>query len=100
MSGDWTGPLARLRQIRRFRVTPDVLGQLRTSTRGPADPGSPAPQDLQARVAHLEQLVQGLQDSVYREARRHDTRLTELEALTEPTAIAAALSQNARERGL
>ena len=100
MSGDWTGPLARLRQIGRFRVTPDVLGQLRTPTRAAAAPSSTEARDLQARVAHLEQLVQGLQDSVYREARRHDTRLTELEARTEPTALAAALSQDARERGL
>ena len=98
MSGDWTGPLARLRQIRGSRLTPDVLGQLRTSARTGSDPGAMG--DLRARVAHLEQLVQGLQDSIYRESLRQDTRVTELEARLEPAAVAAALSKNARERGL
>lgn len=56
--------------------------------------------DLRARVAHLEQLVQGLQDSVYREAQRVDQRLAELEKRADPAALAAALSKDARERGL
>jgi uncharacterized coiled-coil protein SlyX len=56
--------------------------------------------DLRTRVAHLEQLLQGLQDSVYREAQRVDKRLAELEMRTDPAALAAALSKNARNRGL
>jgi uncharacterized coiled-coil protein SlyX len=57
-------------------------------------------EDLNTRVAHLEQLVQGLQDSVYRESQRQDRRITELETRTEPGALAAALSKDARERGI
>ncbi len=51
-------------------------------------------------MAHLEKLVQGLQDSVYREAQRQDARLDDLEARMQPAALAVALSQNARDRGL
>jgi hypothetical protein len=56
--------------------------------------------ELRTRVAHLEALVQGLQDAVYRESQRQDKRLTELEARTDPAALAAALSEDARQRGL
>lgn len=55
---------------------------------------------LQARVAELEHMVQGLQDAVFRESHRHEKRIEELEARTEPAALAVALSKNARERGL
>jgi len=37
---------------------------------------------------------------MYRESQRLNARITELEARTDPAAIAAALSQNARQRGL
>ena len=56
--------------------------------------------DLQARIAHLEQMVQGLQDSVHRGSERQDRRLSDIEKRLEPAAIAAALSQDARERGI
>jgi hypothetical protein len=56
--------------------------------------------DLRTRLAHLEQMVQGLQDSVYRESQRHDKRISELEMQLDPATIAAALSKDARERGL
>jgi hypothetical protein len=89
------GLTARIRQIRR------TLPLAETS---PEVPGTgPAPvsvQALEARIADLEKLVQGLQDSVYRESQRVDKRIEELEARVDPTALAAALSQNARERGL
>lgn len=55
---------------------------------------------LAARVAHLEQMVQGLQDSVHRESLRQDRRITELEARTQPGALGKALSEDARARGL
>ena len=55
---------------------------------------------LEARVAELEHMVQGLQDAVFRESHRHEKRIEELEARTEPAALAVALSKNARERGL
>ncbi len=51
-------------------------------------------------MAELEEMVEGFQDSVYRESRREDKRITDLEAKVDPAAIAAALSRDARERGL
>ncbi len=86
--------VARLRHAHRSSPAPDVAAALRS---GPdRAPGT----DLPARVAHLEQLVQGLQDSVYRESRRQEKRIAELEAQIEPAALAAAISKHARERGL
>jgi TolA-binding protein len=55
---------------------------------------------LEARITHLEQLVQGLQDSVHRESSRHSARISELEARTQPAAMGKALSDDARARGL
>ena len=90
---DRAGLVARIRQIR-----------------GPAAPERPAPpgdlndsdriRALEIRLGHLEELVEGFQDSVHRESARQSRRTTDLEARTEPAAIAAALSQDARERGL
>jgi hypothetical protein len=86
---------ARIRQARRAAKTADR----------PAEPptGEP-PRDelraLEARVAHLEALVVGLQDSVHRESSRHDKRIAELEARIQPAALGKALSDDARERGL
>jgi hypothetical protein len=51
-------------------------------------------------VAHLEQLVEGLQDSVHRESERHDVLITELQAQIQPGAMGAALAKEARDRGL
>jgi len=56
--------------------------------------------ELRSRVAHLEQLVQGLQDSVHRGSERQDKRLSEMEKRLEPGTMAAALSKDARTRGL
>ncbi|HET6870574.1 MAG TPA: hypothetical protein VFH80_31975 [Solirubrobacteraceae bacterium] len=56
--------------------------------------------ELRSRVAHLEQLVQGLQDSVHRGSERQDKRLLDIEKRLDPAALAAALSQDARTRGL
>jgi hypothetical protein len=56
--------------------------------------------ELRARVAHLEQMVQGLQDSVYRESQRQDKRIADIETQVDPATLAAALSKHARERGL
>jgi hypothetical protein len=56
--------------------------------------------DLRTRIAHLESLVQGLQDSVHRGFERHDKQVSDIERRLDPAALAAALSQDARERGL
>ena len=89
------GLTARIEQIRR------TLPSAATS-RASAEPaqGPALVEALQARVADLENLVQGLQDSVYRDARRYDKRLDDLEARTDPAALAVALSKDARDRGL
>jgi len=55
---------------------------------------------LEARITQLEQLVQGLQDSVHRESTRLNARIGELEARVQPAALARAVSKDARERGL
>jgi hypothetical protein len=57
-------------------------------------------QRLQERVAHLEALVEGLQDAVHRDSIRHEERMSGLERRTEPEALAKALSDDARRRGL
>jgi len=89
------GLIARIRQIRR---TAEASGGA-PRTAAPKDDPS-ALQVLQARVEHLEQLVEGLQDSTHRESERQSKRLAELEARIEPAALSVALSTDARERGL
>ena len=92
---DRDGLLARVRQLRR-RQSPagDVAS---------APPLRTAPEELaglELRIAHLEQMLQGLQDSVHREADRQGKRLSDLEAQVQPAAMGKALSQDARQRGL
>jgi predicted nucleic acid-binding Zn-ribbon protein len=55
---------------------------------------------LEQRLAHLEALVEGLQDAIHRDSIRHEERLSELEHKTQPDALAKALSDDARRRGL
>jgi hypothetical protein len=89
------GLIARIRQIRRVTDPSDV--RARSSATRPDDLDPPL---LEDRVAHLEQLVQGLQDSVHRESKRQAERIAELEARTQPAALGKALSEDARNRGL
>ena len=89
------GLIARIRQIHRARATADEAPR-------PISDGA-RPDELRAledRIAHLEALVQGLQDSVHRESTRQSQRIAELEARIDPTAMHKALSENARQRGL
>ncbi len=80
------------------------IGAILQAAVGPAD--APAKDDLasqarlERRVAHLEALVEGLQDAVHRDALRHDKRITEVERRTQPEELAKALSADARRRGL
>jgi predicted RNA-binding Zn ribbon-like protein len=55
---------------------------------------------LRQRLEHLEALVEGLQDAVHRDSVRHEERMAELERKTQPEALAKALSDDARRRGL
>ena len=89
------GLIARIRQIRRTAETPEAAPR----TAGPRD-DTVELQSLQARVEHLEQLIEALQDSVHRDSERYGERLAELEARTEPGALSVALSKDARDRGL
>jgi len=87
------GLIARVRQIR--------LATAATDVRSSGEPETPPTlRGLEVRIAHLEEQLRGLQDSVHRENVRHAARLAELEARTEPAALAVALSKDARERGL
>jgi hypothetical protein len=96
MSRRSAGIMARLRQMPR-----SASGEEPASS--PASGSEPLPQqlaELRARVSHLENLIQGLQDSVHRGSERQDQRLADIERRLDPATIAAALSQDARERGL
>jgi uncharacterized coiled-coil protein SlyX len=91
---DRDGLINRIRQVRRIATARD-----RTSS----DASEPQPdrlQALEARVAHLEQELEGLQDSVHRESERHAKMIAELETRVEPGAMGAALAEDARNRGL
>jgi TolA-binding protein len=87
--------MARIRQIRR---EPGAADQPEESSG--TDPRQERIRALEARVAQLEQLVQGLQDSVHRESSRQTKRIAELETRTQPAALGKALSEDARARGL
>jgi len=89
------GVIARIREI----------GRAATRSAEPAEPAAADPvQDrlraLEARVEHLEALVQGLQDSVHRASSRQDRRIAEVEARIQPATLGKALSDDARARGL
>ena len=94
-----------------MRVHDGLIGRIRQLRRGSGEPDDATPtpptgagQDdlraLEARVTHLEQLVQGLQDSVHRESTRMSTRIGDVEARIQPAALGRALSDDARDRGL
>ena len=89
------GLIGRIRQLRRGGAQPNEPATAATS-----DPGQDALRALETRITHLEQLVQGLQDSVHRESTRLSRRLGEVEARIQPAALGRALSDDARERGL
>jgi hypothetical protein len=55
---------------------------------------------LERQVSNLEGLVEGLQDAVHRDAVRRDQDLAELRHQISPEALARALSDDARKRGL
>jgi uncharacterized coiled-coil protein SlyX len=54
---------------------------------------------LEARIAHLESMIEGLQDAVHRHSRRTDARLEELRKQVDPAELSRALSAEQRKRG-
>jgi hypothetical protein len=55
---------------------------------------------LERRMAHLEGMVEGLQDAVHREITRTNDQIDLLRKRTEPAELSRALSEDARHRGL
>jgi hypothetical protein len=94
MLGEREGLIARIRQIRRTAAPRE-----RPNT-NPNDPQVDRLEALEARVAHVEHLLEGLQDSVYRESERHAKLIAELQSKVSPQAMGAALAEEARDRGL
>ena len=99
--GEREGLIARIRQVRRSAARADASA--RRSTVDPQD-GRGARDDkvdaLETRIADLERLVEGLQDSVHRESERHAKLIAELQGQIQPGAMGAALAEDARSRGL
>jgi hypothetical protein len=89
------GLIARVRQIR----VAAAAGEQRAPDPAQAAAGL-STHELEERIAHLEQQVRGLQDSVHRENVRYSGQLADLAARLEPGALAVALERDARERGL
>jgi hypothetical protein len=87
-----------------------LVGRIRQTRRANAADGDPAPGSgdpdpdriggLERRVAHLERLLEGFQDSVYRESERHAKMINEIQLQIEPGAMSASLAEDARNRGL
>jgi uncharacterized coiled-coil protein SlyX len=57
-------------------------------------------ESLERRVAHIETMIEGLQDNVHREITRTNHQIDELRKRTEPAELSRALSEDARHRGL
>jgi hypothetical protein len=102
-ASDRDGLIARIRQIRRRAAS--ERSSTEPSDPQPSDPQPSDPQPdglraLEARVAHLERLLEGLQDSVHRESERHAKLIGELQGQIQPGTMGAALAEDARNRGL
>ena len=92
---DRHGLMSRIRQIRRAAAA----AESRPAASRP-EPATSRVDALEARIKHLERLVEGLQDSVYRESERHGRLIAELQAQTRPGTMSAAITEDARDRGL
>jgi hypothetical protein len=67
----------------------------------PSDGGSdPRIAEIQHRLEHLEEAFEGLQDAFHRESTRQENQLQELMKSIQPNAMARALSDDARRRGV
>ena len=100
---DGGGPMSHQHAGLRDRVASLLRPVVKPAPREAAEAPSrdePSLEALQERVARLEAVVESLQDALYRQAVREDERIEELRTRMEPEAIARALSDDARRRGL
>lgn len=72
----------------------------RSHRTGATDRIEPRLAELQRRLEHLETAFEGLQDAVHRESVRHHKEIDDLIKSTQPAAVARALSDDARRRGV
>jgi hypothetical protein len=91
MTSDREGVIAWIRRLGPARERPMI---------DPDAPQSEQIRALEARLAHVEQLVEGLQDSVHREFERHARLIGEIQSQVQPAVLGAALAEDARNRGL
>jgi hypothetical protein len=88
------GLIARIRQVRRL-----AAAGTRPEGRA-ADPEPDRFQALERRIAHMERMLEGFQDSVHRESERHGKLIAELQCQIQPGAMGTSLAEDARNRGL
>jgi hypothetical protein len=88
LTGEPDGLIARIRQIRRSAARAEASARRSTvdpqAGRGARDDRVDA---LEARIVHLERLVEGLQDSVHGESDRHGKLIAEPQAHIQPGAV-------------
>jgi uncharacterized coiled-coil protein SlyX len=77
-----------------------MLGRLRRRRRSLDGSAERRIQVLERQVAHLEELVEGLQDAMHRESIRRDEEAAHVQRQMTPRELARALSEDARKRGL
>jgi hypothetical protein len=99
--GERDGLIALVRRVRRSSTGAGASAAQPTVD---LEAGRATPDDrvtaLEARLAHLEGLVEGLQDSVHRESERRGKLIAELQEQIQPGAMGPALAEDARSRGL
>jgi hypothetical protein len=100
MSGHQAVGRARRRLARMLDPGPPPAAAEDAPSGEPAWPQTDALRTLARRIERLEAALEGLQDSIHREAQRRDGEIADLRRQGSPDAIARALSDDARRRGL
>jgi uncharacterized coiled-coil protein SlyX len=94
------GLVGRIRQTRRANAAESDVAAASGGAAGTGGADRDRIGSLEQRVAHLERLLEGFQDSVYRESERHAKMIADLQLQVEPGAMSASLAEDARNRGL